>query len=309
MSITVTPITDQAQWRELRKPNVGCSEVAALFGIHEYLTGFALAARKLGKLEDTVDNNLLRRGRMLEPVARSLLAEEHQEWTQIVAGDYYCERDLRFGATPDLFVKDELGRTGLVQIKTAAPSAFARKWHNPDTSAVEPPLWIAMQAMCEMHLTGADFAVVAVLVVDDWGFTLETVDVPYLPKVIEEARTRVEAFWMMVDRGELPAPDYGRDEHNLARVYARAEKDSEIDLSGDNELPEIVDQLVALRMAKNTAEAGIKEANAKILDRMKLAERARYAGGWISAKTISKKEYTVKPSSYRLINVKKGEVA
>src|SRR5213078_602416 len=137
MSITVTPITDQAQWRELRKPNVGCSEVAALFGIHEYLTGFALAARKLGRLDDTVDNNLLRRGRELEPVARSRLAEERQEWTQIAAGDYYCDRDLRFGATPDLFVRDEIGRTGLVQIKTAAPSVFARKWHNPDTSAVE----------------------------------------------------------------------------------------------------------------------------------------------------------------------------
>jgi hypothetical protein len=287
----------------MRRPNVGCSEVAALFGIHEWLTGYQLAARKLGKLDDTVDSAVLKRGRLLEPVARQLLAEERQDWQQIAATDYYCDRDIRFGCTPDLFVKDELGRTGLIQIKTVAPTIFQRKWHNPDTGVVEPPLWIALQAMCEQHLTAAGFAAVAALVVDDWALTLEIVEVPYMPNLIEQARQKVAAFWEMVDRGELPDPDYGRDGANIAKVYAQAEPDSELDLTRDNELPEIVDQLVALRMAKKTAEDGIDEAQARILNMLGHNERARYAGGVISAKTVNRKEYTVKPSSYRRLNI------
>jgi hypothetical protein len=304
MAVTVVPITSSTQWLEMRKPNVGCSEVAALFGIHEYLTGFALAARKLGKLPDTVDSAVLKRGRLLEPVARQLLAEERQEWQQIAATDYYCDRDIRFGATPDLFVKDDRGRKGLIQIKTVAPTIFQRKWHNPHTGEIEPPLWIALQAMCEMHLTSADFAVVAALVVDDWALTLETVDVPFLPGLVEEARRKVEAFWVMVDKGELPAPDYGKDAGNLSKVYALAEPDSEIDLTADNELPELVDQVEALRMAKNTAETAMKEAQAKILYKLGDHERGRFAGGLVVAKTVSVKEHMVKGSQYRRMSFK-----
>ena len=50
--INCTPIVDEAQWHALRAPNVGCSEVAALLGIHPYQTGYGLAARKLGKLPE-----------------------------------------------------------------------------------------------------------------------------------------------------------------------------------------------------------------------------------------------------------------
>jgi YqaJ-like viral recombinase domain len=303
MAIITVPITNPTQWRELRKPNVGCSEVAALFGIHEYMTGFALAARKLGKLADTVDNKVLQRGRLLEPVARNLLAEQRQDWVQIPATDYYYDRDIRFGATPDLFVRDEIARIGVVQIKTVAPSVFARKWHNPQTCQVEPPLWVALQAMCEQHLTGANFAVVACLVVDDWGLTLETVDVPYLPFLIEEARNKVAAFWEMVDRGELPDPDYGRDRGNLAKVYAKADG-TELDLSADNELPEIVAQLDALQMARRTAQDGIDDAQARILHRIGAAERVRFAGGMISAPTVHRKEYTAKAVDYRRLSFK-----
>jgi predicted phage-related endonuclease len=60
--IRSTPITSPEQWQAMRRRNVGCSEIGALFGVHEYLTGFALAARKMGKIEDQIDDAVLRRG-------------------------------------------------------------------------------------------------------------------------------------------------------------------------------------------------------------------------------------------------------
>jgi hypothetical protein len=301
MTIISVPIVDPVQWRELRAPNVGCSEVAALFGIHDHMTGYALAARKLGKLADTVDNAVLRRGRLLEPVARQLLAEEHQDMEQISAGSYYYDPDIHFGATPDLFVETDRG-IGVVQIKTVAPQIFASKWHNPDTHAIEPPLWVAMQAMCEQHLTNADFAFVAALVVG-YGLSLELVEVPYLPRVIEEARARVKAFWEMIDRGELPEPDYGRDAGTITDML-RQDDGTEVDLTKDNELPEIVSRLTAAQHAKHLADDTIDNCQARILKKIGNAAVATYAGGVITYKTVHRKEYFAKASTYRRLNVK-----
>jgi YqaJ-like viral recombinase domain len=303
-AVTVTPITDADQWHRLRAPNVGCSEVGALFGVHDYLTGYGLAARKLGRLPDTIDSAVLQRGRLLEPVARQLLAEQRQDWDQVAAGSYYCDSAARFGATPDLFVKTDRG-IGVVQIKTVEPSVFARKWHGGEAGGIEPPLWIALQAMGEQHLTGANFAVIAALVVG-YGLSLEIIEVPYLAPVIEQARARVKAFWELVDRGELPEPDYGKDRDNLARVL-RQDDGTEIDLTADNELPAIAAELIAAQHAKHLAEASIDRCQARILNKVGTAQRALIAhGGVINAKTVHLKERTTtfKASSYRKIAVK-----
>jgi predicted phage-related endonuclease len=297
---TAIPITSPEQWHELRRQNVGCSEIGALFGVHDYITGFALAARKLGKLPYQIDDAVLRRGRLLEPVAKQMLAEAQPDWSLLDPSAYYSDSEIRFGCTPDLFVRTDRG-LGVVQIKTVAPQIFAGKWHN-DAGTIEPPLWIALQAMGEQHLTGADFAYVAVLVVG-YGLSLELVEVPYLPDVVESMRARVVAFWELVGRGELPPPDYGRDGRHLAKVYVE-DDGSELDLTSDNELPEIAAQYEALKAAKQTAQAGIDEAQAKILHKLGSAQRARFAGGVITAKTIARKEHWIPASSYRRMTVK-----
>jgi hypothetical protein len=304
MPVITVPITSPEQWHNLRKPNVGCSEVGALFGVHDYLTAYGLAARKLGRLPDTVDNDVLKRGRYLEPVARQVLAEQYQDWDQIAAGSYYYDPDIRFGATPDLFVKTDRG-IGNVQIKTVEAGVFARKWHNADSHEVEPPLWVAMQAMGEQHLTGANFSVVAALVIG-FGLSLEVIEVPYLAPVVESMRARVKAFWQMVDKGQLPAPDYEADGQNLARVL-RQDDGQELDLSGDNELPDITAELATAQQAKSLAENSIKRCHARILDKLGTAERALFAhGGLITAKTVHRQAYVadIKATSYRPIRVR-----
>jgi predicted phage-related endonuclease len=302
MPVEAVPITSETQWLEMRRGNVGASEIGALFGVHDYCTAFGLAARKQGKIPDTIDSDVLKRGRMLEPVAMKLLAEDRPDWHQEPAGCYYHDPDIRLGCTPDLFVTAQDGRYhGVVQIKTVAPQIFADKWHNAD-GVLEPPLWIALQAMAEQHLTGADFAVIAVLVVS-FGLSLEVIEVPTLPSVIEQMRSKVVSFWELVDAGELPPPDYGTDGKILAQIL-HDDDGTEIDLSADNELPGIVEMLESMKDARRDAEDKIAQYQAKILHRIGNAERARFAGGMITAKTVNRREYLVPASSYRPLRVK-----
>lgn len=301
MAIISVPVTDRAQWLKLRLPNVGASEVGALFGIHDYLTGFALAAKKLGRLADEPDNATLERGRDLEPIAAKKLLRIRPDLIQEKAEHYFYDPELKFGATPDLFVFDERDRRGVVQIKTVMPGEFAHKWRG-DAGTIVPPLWIALQAMTEQHFTESEFAIVAALVLDS-DLPLHLVEVPYMPKLMAEAYAKVAAFWEMIARGELPDPDYGRDSAAIKAVFA-TDDGGELDLTGDNELPEIVEQLTALKHARATAEEGIEEAQSKILYRLGNAQRARYAGGLITAKTEQRKAYQVEASTRRPLRIK-----
>ena len=58
-------------------------------------------------------------------------------------------------------------------------------------------------------------------------------------------------------------------------------------------MPEIVAQYEALKMARKTAEDGIKDAQARIMHRLGHAQRARFAGGLITSKTVNRKSYVV----------------
>jgi hypothetical protein len=301
MAIISVPITDRAQWLKLRAPNVGASEVGALFGIHDYLSGFALAAKKLGKLADEPDNATFERGRDLEPIVAKKLARLRPDLKQEAAEHYFFDPEIHFGATPDLFVFDERDRRGVVQIKTVMPGVFARTWYG-EQGTIVPPLWIALQAMSEQHLTESEFAIVAALVLDT-ELSMHVVEVPYMPMLMAEARAKVAAFWQMIERGELPEPDYCQDGRAIRAVFAE-DDGGELDLSSDNELPEIVGELAALKIARTNAEELIEEATNKILHKLGNAARARYAGGLITAKTEKRKEYTVAASTRRPLRIK-----
>jgi hypothetical protein len=111
----------------------------------------------------------------------------------------------------------------------------------------------------------------------------------------------------MVDEGREPEPDYGRDANLIERLFARPQE-IEIDLTGDNELPEAVAEYQTL--GKSIAEISElrKARRAEILFKLKDATRARIATGTITAKSIKRKGYVVEPSTYRAIKFR-GDVA
>lgn len=305
MPVTRTPITDEAQWQAMRAKNVGASEAPALLGVHDYLSAFELWARKTGRLTEVSDTAPMRRGRKLEPVAIEMIAEDFTGWKIERPGAYFSDDLLRLGATPDLFAHDERG-LGVVQIKCVEPGVFRRTWFENDQ--LRPPLWIAVQAITEAHLTGAQWAACAALVVS-YGIDLHVVDVPVHAGIIERVRDETAHFWHLVDTGREPQPDYGKDAALLRRLLA-IDDGTEVDLSGDNELPEILERRLLASEACKQSEAIVKACDAMLLHRMGAAQVGRFSGGYISAKTVNRKGYEVKPTSYRQLRiVRKGEAA
>lgn len=306
MAIERHPVTDRASWLALRRQDVTASTAGALLGVHEYTTPYELWALKAGHLAEPDDDSpSMRRGRLLEPVALQLLAEEHPEWEIEPGRSYYRDPLARLGATPDALAADPERGPGIIQVKTVEPGVFRRGWRDADTGEVELPLWIAVQAIVEAHLTGAQWATVAAMTVGH-GIDIHLIDVPIHAGVVERVRDAVKDFWSLVESGRAPEPDYGRDGEVIAAMF-RASDGQTVDLPGDEAFLAMLGERERLSADRKAADLRLKEINTAILAALGPAECGRLPNGiLISAKTVHRGEYMAKATSFRTIRITKG---
>lgn len=296
----ITPGRDE--WLALRKQDVTASAVGALYGCHDYLTAYGLWAEKTGRMSsDAPDSGILRRGRLLEPVAVEALREERPTWEVTRSTDYFRDTDARLGGTPDVLVRCPERGAGIVQIKTVAPMVFRQKWLDEDRQ-IAVPTWIGLQASVEAYLTGAKWAAVAVLVVDH-VIDLHIIDVPLVDGLMDRVKADVQAFWALCDSGATPDPDYGRDGALIARLFD-TDNGSTVDLSTDNHLPELLAEREALKAQEKQASERIKVIETEIRAKVGEATFATLPGWNISLKTLQRKAYEVKATSYRALRIR-----
>lgn len=301
------PIGSRSEWLALRKPNIGASVAGCLLGVHEYQTAYGLWARLTGALaEDPEETPVMERGRLLEPVALTLLSEKRPTWkvapNPVPGGVYLIDRAARLAATPDAFVIDPERGPGIVQVKSVEPGIFRRKWRDPETGETAPPLWIAVQSLVEADLAGASWAAVAALTVG-YGLDLHVVDVPLHAGVVARVRAAVDAFWRMVEEGRRPDPDYARDAELIADLYAE-DDGTTIDLRSDNRIVDLLAERTARQADRKAADDDLQQINAELFAKLGPAAAALTRDGVLTAKTIRRKSFTVPEGSYRRLAFK-----
>lgn len=306
-AVVTIPVTDRATWLQHRRQDVTASVAAAVLNAHPYTTAFGLWAEKIGKLdgEGEGETAAMERGRLLEPVALQLLRERQPSWRVEQPGVYLRDPAARLGATPDAYAWDpEREGFGVVQVKSVEASVFRRSWRDGETGEVTLPLWIAVQAIIEAHLSGASWACVTPLVIG-FGLDMPIIDVPIHPGVIDRIRGAVADFWRLVESGQQPDMDYGRDAALISTLYGE-DDGTEIDLTGRNDLPDLLDERERLSAQKTEAEKRIKAINAELIAAMGSATSAVVANGVVTAKTVRRKPYAVEASSYRTPRFKRA---
>jgi len=295
-------ITDRASWLKNRERDVTASAAGALFGAHEYVTPYQLYALKSGLVaENPEETGPMRRGRLLEPVALQLLAEERPTWKVERGTTYFRDASARIGATPDAFVVDpDRQGFGIAQIKTVEPGVFRRKWR-PDSGAVEAPLWIAIQAIVEASLTGASWAVVTPMVVG-FGLDIQVIEIPLHQALMDTLREKVADFWRRVDEKDPYSPDYALDGALIAGLYAEG-GGKPIDLSSNNRIGFLCEEKLAWTRRKGNCERALEEVDAEIIDAIKNADSAIHPEFNISRKKQKTGGYTVEPGTTRVLRV------
>jgi hypothetical protein len=163
---------------------------------------------------------------------------------------------------------------------------------------------LSMLSLTEGMLAEAQWGEIAALVVGQWKWSLRLFTVDRHVGAETMIREKVAHFWKhYLNTGLQPPIDPERDEDLLKALHPK-DDGSEIDLSGDNELPGVVDQLVGARAAKKDIETREKTAKTIIGDKMGAASFARIADGRrISNKTIFRKGFVVDATEFRMMKV------
>ena len=297
-------ITSTEEWLAWRERDVTASVAAALFGAHQFETIYGLHARVTGSMPQKPDSTAMLRGREMQSVVGKQVAREHPNWRIRECRHYYRDPVARLGATPDFFIRTAEGKRGVLQAKTTNPQAFRRSWS--DTTV---PGWILIQTLVEMMLTRSSFGVIAALEVGDYKFQLHEYEVPRHAGAEKRIRDAVAAFWLSVNAGEIPKPDYTRDGALIAALNANAVPDKEIDLRTDNRMPELLKELDGLKLLQSDLEEKRRSVESEIKAKIGDAEIALVNGWRVTLKQINKKAYLVKETSYRQLRVVHDDVA
>lgn len=274
------PNSDKA-WHRLRQKDVTASVIGALLGVHEWTSYFRLFQSKTGNISRTDEETpAIRRGRLMEPVAVAALMEDYPTFG--IAHNtgtftrYFRSAEHRIGATPDILATDPARGLGVIQVKSVEQTIYRRKWMQDD-GTVEPPLWIALQAMTEAWLTGATWAAVAPIVVGH-GIEVPLVEIPILPHVIERLQKESAIFWKRVEDGDVPEPDYLMDGETINEIYPTRPGD-EIDLTYDPDIMNLVNCRIDTTRTISNAEAVKETVDNRIRFKLAGASLAHLPGG------------------------------
>jgi predicted phage-related endonuclease len=299
MIVERRPIIDREQWLAWRRQDVTASAVAALFGAHPYLSALKLYLEKCGIEFPENDNAVFRRGRRMEPGVAIAVAEERPEWTIRPAREYLRAPELRLGASPDFYIDGDPRGLGVLQAKSAAPSVYDREWGDG------PPFWITLQTLAECILSDAAFGVAAALRVDAYDMDCAIHEIPRHRGAETRILAAVAQFWDDIEHGREPDPDYGKDAELIKIIAPReAALDKAIDLSGNNELPELLAERALLMARQRQDDARCKEIETEIKFLMRDAAIVSGLPEWrITWKTEPRKGYTVAPSEPRVLRI------
>lgn len=303
MTIERINVKTSAEWHARRSRDVTASVVGALFGVHEFVTPYALWAYKSGRVTaDPEETPAILRGHLLEPVAVKLLKRLRPKWKikhNTNPGDYWQDSEVRLGATPDVLAFDPKRGHGIVQVKSVEQGVYRRKWLNGG-DVPEPPFWIAMQAVVEAYLTGSSWAAVAPIVVSH-GIDMPIIDIPIVDGAIDRIRDKCVDFWNLVDSGTEIVPDYSLDADLIERMYSREQGD-EIDLTRDNQIYDLLATRQRLKAEAVEADNKVTAIDAEIKHKLQGASIAHLAGGkkitWLTQKRAG---YFAPPKEFRVL--------
>lgn len=306
-------VEDRDTWLRLRLDNVNASEVSICCGEGPYGSLAELFAQKKGLRPGLTDSGVLRRGRWAEPAVFEALAEQYPQWEVRRARIYLVDRERRIGATPDGFAlrPDRPGR-GVVQAKVISRGVFRRRWLVDEESSIEDgeavvPIYYRLQTLTEMRLSECAWGIVAVIVASEFDMILRVFDIERDVELEALILGGVDTFWTeYFDRGIMPPFEPQRDAALIRALYPR-DDGSVIDLTGNNRVGELVDQLAEVRAAAKRLKASETSAAAEL--QAMLGEHTfgqLQDGRAVAWKHQHRRAYAVEASDFRVLRILKS---
>jgi len=309
-------IKSQSEWLGWRREDITASDIGAILGVDPRKSPMQVFAEKVGAAPEKAVTPEMHRGRILEPAVLLALKEERPKWVINSSKVYVRDPALKIGCTPDAVAEDpercEDGASprpfGIVQAKTVGSAeVFVRGWQGGEKDGqVVPPACYLYQTLTEIHLTGAAWGCLAVIVLTGFGLRFHLCPVERNEGAWEHIKRHVANFWETIDSGRPPRADFRLDGQAVEWLNPK-DDGSELDLSGDNELPGLIAEYCHLRDHIAECEERKSEIGTIFKDRLGAASKALCAGGArLSWTLLERPEHLVKAWAGRVLRVRGG---
>lgn len=271
---------EQQQWHEVRSKGIGGSEIAAVLGLDQYRTPYALWEVKTGRAGTFEENKFTRAGHYLEPVVVQMFEDETGMQTYGGGTKHFAHPEHPFCiGTPDRFVAQKMG-DAVLECKTTQ-KAIAKD---------SIPLSWYFQNIWYQGITGKHGGFIAWL---SRGVDFDYIEIPFNAETFEQMVEQARAFWVDHVLADVPPPPMRSEDINrmagavggtvalgdefaayYRQIKANAEQIKELE-----EANEELKEAVMLAMGKNDQAhyVGIKmftwkEQKGKRLNQKRLAE-------------------------------------
>lgn len=285
----------EQEWLEARRQGIGGSDASSAVGLNPYKSAYELYLEKRGELkpEDLSDNEAVHFGHVLEDI----VAQEYSRRT----GHQVRRRNAILQHSDHPFMLCNVDRLivglengpGVLECKTAGAFSSSEVWGDPGTDEVPEPYLVQVQHM--LSVTGYTWSKLAVLI---GGRDFRIYDIQRDDELIADLIDAETYFWECVQDGTPPAVDYSAPstEPLMKRLYPGTDG-SVIELDSDiAEWAEI--ERDAAEKVKKYQDLR-KEAKNRLLDAVGNAAIGLLPDGTgYTRKTVTRKGYTVEPTSY-----------
>lgn len=252
----------QDQWKQLRAKNIGGSEIPALFGESSYLTKYKLWHTKKGNIdEEDLDNNeRIQAGQFMEEGA--IKWANHKFGLALYQPKVYVTHKLvkGMGCTPDAYDAENDKR--LAQIKNVDSLQFALHWEHEGSEITRAPLEILLQCQHELEVTDREENELIVLVGGNRLFRMRCLRDRHIGEIIT---TAVGGFWMDIDAGRAPDPEFDRDSMTVKELRSKLPVKQIVDMTHEKYICDLAVRGLAAYVEKGKILDRVQAINTEIL--------------------------------------------
>ena len=299
--IEVINPTDKAHWLNMRMQDVTSTDCAALFGLSPYRTAFELWHEKAaGVAESFAPNERMLWGNRLESAVAYGIAED-EGWQVEPLKAYMRDPAARLGSSFDFAVDHPTKGPGLLEIKVVDAMIYRNAWRDDGAGNIEAPEHIELQLQHQLAVTGFEWGAIGALV----GGNSTKVVLRERDEAIGNAiRVKVAQFWDSIQTKTPPPIDYVRDADMIAQLYASANADEVLDVTGDANIESMVRLYQQLGADIDQREDQRKAIKAQLLE---LAGTAgKVVGSWGSIAMTRTKDSPGKPITADMVGTLLG---
>lgn len=285
-------------WLKSRKAGVGGSDMSTILGLNAFKTPYELWLEKTGRVEpeDISDKWAVIKGNALENELRKRFRSNHPEMLVTDGTDkQFISREKPYlRASLDGILQKENGDFGILEIKTAS-SRRAGDWHDEDGNLRIPPYYLAQVEFYAL-VTGWTWGYVYAAIGDD-----EPVEIPFKADVEDMAAIDKAAadFWHFVTTGTPPQLTGG----DVQKAFPEPTPDI-VDESDDDDLYDLLARYESATGMLNDMKSAQKELQEQIILRIGSHTGIKCGNLQATYKPMTRKEYTVKATTYRKFALK-----